>query len=159
MKFHAALARALADNGVSVMFGVAGDANLYVIDAFARNHNGSYIAAANEVGAVLMALGYGSVSGRLGVATVTHGPGLANTVTGLIEGVKGQAPMLLIAGDTAADDRDNAQNIAQRELVLATGAGIEQLRAPKTLARDVAMAIQRAQAERRPIVLNVPVEF
>ena len=86
MKFHAALAKALADSGVSTMFGLAGDANLYMIDSFVRDQEGAFIAAAHENGAVLMALGYATLSRKLGVATVTHGPGLTNTVTALVEG-------------------------------------------------------------------------
>ena len=159
VKFHVALAHALVDNGVSTMFGLIGDANLYMVDEFVRQFGGKFVAAAGEVGATVMALGYSVASGTVGVATVTHGPALTNTLTGLVEGVKGQIPMILVCGDTAAENRDGAQNIAQRELVLATGAGFEQVRSPQTLSEDVAMAKRRAILERRPIALNVPVEF
>ena len=159
MKFHAALARALSDNGVTTMFGLIGDANLYMADTFVRDFGGTFVSAAGEAGATVMALGYSVASGKVGVATVTHGPALTNTMTGLAEGAKGQIPMLLVCGDTAAENREGAQNIAQRELVLATGAGFEQLRSPRTLSEDVATALRRAVLERRPIALNVPVDF
>jgi thiamine pyrophosphate-dependent acetolactate synthase large subunit-like protein len=159
MKFHAAVARALADNGVSVIFGLIGDANLYMMDSFVRDQGGRFISAANEAGAAVMALGYASVSGRVGVATVTHGPALTNTLTGLAEGVKARLPIVLLCGDTAAEDRDGLQVIAQRELIVATGAGFEQLGSPATLTRDVATALRRAVEERRPVALNVPVDF
>ena len=67
--------------------------------------------------------------------------------------------MLVVAGDTAVADRENFQNIPQRDVVLPSGAGFEQVRAPETAAEDVAVAVRRALLERRPIVLNVPVEF
>src|SRR5690606_18510560 len=121
---------------------------------FARECGGRYVAAAHEGSAVLMALGYAQVTGKVGVATVTHGPGLTNTITALIEGVKGTTPIVLLAGDTAVTDKDNFQNVPQREHVLATGAGFEQMRAPETFAEDMATAFRRAQVERRPIVLN-----
>ena len=159
MKFHAALAQAFADNGLTTLFGVAGDGNLYVVDAYARLPGCTYVASAHESGATLMALGYTTLSGKLGAATVTHGTGFTNTVSALVEGVKGQTPMLLFCADTAVEDKNHSQKVAQRELVLATGAGFEQLRAPHTLAQDVATAIRRAWTERRPIVLNVPVDF
>lgn len=159
MKFHAALARALTDNGVDTMSGLIGDANLYMVDSFVREYGGRYLGAANESGAALMALGYASVSGKVGVATVTHGPALTNTLTALCEGVKGAIPMVLVCGDTAVADRDHFQNLPQRELVVATGAGFEQLRTPATMAEDVATAFRRAVVERRPIALNVPADF
>ena len=159
MVFHAALARALADNGVRTMFGLIGDGNLFMVDSFVRDTGGTFVPAAGEGGAAVMALGYAAVSGQLGVATVTHGPALSNTITGLIEGVKGQLPMLLVCGDTAAENRHGAQNIAQRELILAAGAGFEQVRSPATVAEDVATAIRTALLERRPVALNVPVDF
>jgi thiamine pyrophosphate-dependent acetolactate synthase large subunit-like protein len=130
-----------------------------MVDCFVRDHAGRFIASANEAGAALMALGYGSVSGRTGVATVTHGPALTNTLTALVEGVKGSLPMVLLCGDTAILHKDNLQNVAQRELIVATGAGFEQLRAPETLAEDVSTAFRRASSERRPIALNVPSDF
>ncbi|MBO6716720.1 MAG: thiamine pyrophosphate-binding protein [Rhizobiaceae bacterium] len=154
VKVFEVLAEMLAATGNVPVFGVTGDANVYMIDCFSRVHGGRFIAAANENGAALMALGYASVSGRVGLATVTHGPALTNTLTALAEGVKAGTPMVLLCGDTAPGDRENLQKIAQHELILATGAGFEQLNKPETAAADLARAIRRAQAERRPVAFN-----
>ena len=159
MKVHAAIAKALAEHGVDTMFGVIGDANLFMADSFARDQRGRYVAAANEAGAVLMANGYACTTGRVGVATVTHGPALTNTMTSLVEGVKGRTPIVLVAGDTPVEDKHNLQNVAQRDFVVATGAGFEQMRSARSVVDDVAAAMRRAVVERRPIVLNVPIEL
>ncbi|MGE0309001.1 MAG: thiamine pyrophosphate-binding protein [Acidimicrobiia bacterium] len=159
MKVHAAIARALIDHDVDVMFGLLGDSNLFVVDSFARDYKGSYVAAASEAGAVLMASGYACASGGLGVATVTQGPGLTNTATALVEAVRNRTPVLLIVGDTPAERKDHLQNIAQREIVVATGAGFEQVSSPQSVVKDLAVAARRALVERRPVVLNVPTEF
>ena len=159
MLFHEALAKALVDHQITTVFGVLGDANLYAMDAFQRQCGGTFVSMSNEAGGVLAANGYARTSGRLGVATVTHGPALTNTVTALVESVRDHTPLLLIAGDTAVADRENFQNISQRDVVMPTGAGFEQVRAPGTLAEDLATAVRRAVLERRPVVLNVPVEF
>lgn len=159
MLFHEAAARALAHHGITTIFGVLGDANLYMMDSFQRLTGGRYVSLSNEAGAVLAANGYAHTSGQLGVATVTHGPALTNTVTALREGVKDHTPLLLVAGDTAVADRDNLQGVDQRDVVLASGAGFEQVRTPQSLGEDLATAIRRAHLELRPIVLNVPVEF
>jgi thiamine pyrophosphate-dependent acetolactate synthase large subunit-like protein len=155
MELHKALAKSLTAHGVDTMFGVIGDANMFFAHSFADEPSTQYIGATNEAGAVMMAFGYASKSGRLGVATVTRGPGLSNTVTGLIEAVKGRIPLLLICGDTERYSRGNPQDIPQRDLVVSTGAGFEQLRTPLTGLTDLAIAIRRAVVERRPIVFNV----
>jgi acetolactate synthase-1/2/3 large subunit len=36
MRFHEAVARSLADHGITVVFGVLGDGNLYMMDSFER---------------------------------------------------------------------------------------------------------------------------
>mgnify|MGYP003582434213 CR=1 FL=1 len=159
MKVHAAIARALSDNGVETLFGLVGDANLYMVDSFIRDCGGRFISSAHEVGATLMGLGYTNVAGRLGVVSVTHGAAVTNTLTALVHGVKARVPMLLLCGDTPVEDRENFQNTGQREHILATGAGFEQLRSPRTIAEDVATCFRRAFTERRPIALNIPVEF
>lgn len=159
MKVLEVLAHGLADHGVDTVFGLLGDGNLFMVDSFVRSRKGRYVAAAHESGAVLMAIGYAALSGRIGVATVTHGPALSNTVTALIEGVKTYTPLLLICGDTAVLDRGNLQNFPQREIVISAGAGFEQLRSASTVEEDIATAIYRAFAERRPIALNVPADL
>jgi acetolactate synthase-1/2/3 large subunit len=158
VKLHAALARALAGHGVHAMFGLIGDANMYLVHSFVES-GGEYVAAAHEASAMFMGFGYAELTGRLGVVTVTHGPGLTNTLTGLVEGVRGRTPMLLIAGDTGTISRPPVQDIPQRDVVLPTGAGFEQARTPETTLADLAIAIRRAVVERRPIVFNVPIDF
>jgi thiamine pyrophosphate-dependent acetolactate synthase large subunit-like protein len=159
MKVHAAIARALADKGVDVLFGLLGDGNLFMVDRFVRDEGGTYVAVAHEAGAVLAANGFANVSGRIGVATVTSGPAVTNTVTALVEGVKARTPILVLAGDTPVVDRYHLQNVAQREIVVATGAGFEQIRAATTAAADVSFALRRAGTERRPVFLNMPYEM
>ncbi|MFG1918577.1 thiamine pyrophosphate-binding protein [Micromonospora sp. NPDC048898] len=159
MKLYSALARSLAGYRVDVMFGLIGDANLFMVHSFVHETDGRYIGAVHEAGATLMAFGYADLTGKLGVATVTHGPALTNTLTGLVEGVRSRAPMLLIAGDTGTRSRTNIQDIAQRDVVLPTGAGFEQARTPDTALDDLAIAIRRALVERRPVVFNVPSDF
>ncbi|HLQ84911.1 MAG TPA: thiamine pyrophosphate-binding protein, partial [Salinisphaeraceae bacterium] len=98
MKVYEAIARTLADIEVTQLFGLIGDANLFLVDSYIRDCKGQYIPAVHEAGAVQMAMGYAQASGKTGVATVTHGPGLTNTVTALVEGVKSAIPTVVLAG-------------------------------------------------------------
>lgn len=152
------LADCLHSHGTRTLYGLLGDANLFFVHRFVHELGGDYVAALHESNAVLMACGHACIAGEVAVATVTHGPALANCVTALYEGVKGRVPIVVIAGDTAVADKHNPQNIAQHLLVHATGAGFEPLRAAATVAEDVATAYRRARQERRPIVLNCPVD-
>jgi acetolactate synthase I/II/III large subunit len=158
MRVYEALAVALRDQGVDTLFGVMGDANMYFADSFQRDLGGRYVGAANESGAVLMAGGHAAVTGGVGAATVTHGA-IANTISALLDTSRARYPVVLLAGDTATEDRFNLQNVPQRDLVMPTGAGFEALRSARTVAEDVAVAVRRARVERRPIVLNMPVEL
>ncbi|TDT77138.1 thiamine pyrophosphate-dependent acetolactate synthase large subunit-like protein [Litoreibacter halocynthiae] len=159
MHVYKAIARCARDHGVDTMFGLMGDANLFMVDSFVRDCEGRFVPSAHEGSSVLMALAYAHVTGKTGVATVTHGPGLTNCMTALTEGVRGHIPIVLLAGDTPVANPRHLQGIDQREVVKATGAGFEQLRAPDTVGMDVARAFYRAQVERRPIVLNMPADF
>lgn len=149
------LADSLAVHGVTHLFGLIGDANLYMVDAWVKAGHGRYVACTHEASAVLAALGFAQVAGRTGVATITHGPALTNVVTALAEGVKGGLPLVLLCGDTAPGDREHLQKIDQREIVKATGAGFVEMRSPATAAEDLARAFRRAALERRPVVFNM----
>ena len=156
---YQSIARATKDHGTMQMFGLMGDANLFMADSFVRECNGNFIPAAHEGSTILMAAAYAHVSGKTGVATVTHGPALTNCVTALTEASRGHTPMVIFAGDTPLDNPRHLQSIDQRELVKVTGAGFIQLRSPATVTEDVAQAFYRARVERRPIVLNMPADF
>ena len=159
MTVFQSIARAVSAHGVDTMFGLMGDANLFMVDHFVRNFSGRFVPVAHEGSAVLMAQAYSHVAGKVGVATITHGPALTNCTTALTEGARGHVPMVLLAGDTPVINPRHAQSIDQREVVKATGAGFEQVRAPETIGQDIARAFYRAQVERRPIVLNMPSDY
>lgn len=158
MYVHEAIAAELNRRGVSPLFGLIGDANLYMVDAFTRG-GGRYIAAAHEASAMLMALGHARATGGIGVATVTHGPALTNTITGLVHGTRSRIPAVLLAGDTPVHTRGNFQDIDQRELVRDSGADFVQLRSPDMVGEDLALAFRMARTNQRPVVFNMPADF
>jgi len=156
---YQSIAKSLIDHNVKTLFGLMGDANLFMVDDFVRAQNGTFVPVAYEGSAVLMALAYSKFTQSVGAATVTHGPGFTNCITALAEGVKGNTSMVLLCGDTPVIAPQNLQNIDQRELTKATGAGFVQMRAPATAAEDIARAFYQTQIERRPVVLNMPADF
>jgi thiamine pyrophosphate-dependent acetolactate synthase large subunit-like protein len=159
MYLHQAAASIVRGHGVDTIFGLIGDGNLYFVDSFIRQQGGRYVPVTHEACAVQAAAGYSRTTGRIGVATVTHGPALTNTLTPLVEAVRASTPLVLIAGDTAVVDKHNLQNIEQRPVILSTGAAFEQVRSPDTFAEDAAWAFRRAELTRGPVVLNVPSDY
>jgi thiamine pyrophosphate-dependent acetolactate synthase large subunit-like protein len=158
VKVYATVARVLARQGVDTLFGVLGEGNLLLVEELVRAYRTSYVAAAREDGAISMAVGYARLSGRVGVCTVTHGPGLTNCVTALTEATRSRTPLLLLAGETAAGDPHNLQSIDQQVIVRPTGAGWQPLRPPEP-AEAVLRALRQAETEQRPVVLSMPADY
>ena len=107
----------------------------------------------------MMADGWARVSGRVGVCSVHQGPGLTNAVTGLAEAAKSRTPLLVLSGDTPAAARTSNFRIDQDALVQSVGAIAERLHAPETAQADAARALRRAELERRPFVLSMPIDL
>lgn len=152
------LARYLADAGAGAQFGVVGEGNIAVVTALAEL-GVPYVAARREDGAVAMADGWARRSGRMGLASVTSGPGLTNAVTSLLEAVRHGTPMVVVTSLVPASAPHHPQQLRARELVAATGAGWRRLSHPAALARDVATVAREAHLQRRPQVLAVPQEL
>lgn len=155
---YSMLARGLAELGVSHVFGLLGHGNFMLVDDLVRHHGIRYVPVNREDAAVGAADAFGRVSGRLGVATVTHGPGLTNTVTTLHEAARARTPLLLLAGDTDPYNLAHEQDIDQRSTVAPTGAGFVPLRSADTVFEDLSVAARQAVVERRPVVFNLPVD-
>lgn len=158
LKGHEAIADAVWAHGTRTLFGLMGDGNLFFVDSYVRRHGGRFVASAHEVGSMFMAMGHAYMTGEVAACSITHGPALTNVVTALVQAVKASLPVVLLCADTAVREKWHQQAVSQRELVAVTGAGFEPIRAVDTIAQDVATAFHRARTERRPIVLNMPVE-
>lgn len=157
-RLHEVLARTLREAGVEFLFGLVGDANVYVAHSFA-DAGGEFVPATHEAGAVAMASGHAQVSGQVGVATVTHGPGVTNTITALTEAAKAGVPLILLAGDTAPVDVENLQNIDQRALLEQTGAAFLSVDDAGQAQSTMLAAIRRATVEHRPVVVNIGIHL
>ena len=90
--------RALADQGVDVIFGYPGGAVLPIYDAMYRHETPRHILVRHEQGAVHAAEGYARSSGKVGVVLVTSGPGATNAVTGLLDAMMDSIPLVCLTG-------------------------------------------------------------
>ena len=101
-----ALMRALQIEGVKTIFGYPGGAIMPVYDALFDYTRGEkkcfeHVLVRHEQGAAHAAEGYARVSGEVGVALVTSGPGVTNTLTGIADAMMDSTPIVVIAGQVA----------------------------------------------------------
>jgi len=90
--------RALADQGVTHIFGYPGGAVLPIYDELFQQEQLRHILVRHEQGATHMAEGYARSTGKCGVVLVTSGPGATNAVTGLTDALMDSIPMVCITG-------------------------------------------------------------
>ena len=101
-----ALMRALQAEGVKTIFGYPGGSIMPTYDALYDYTRGEkkcfdHILVRHEQAAVHAAEGYARVSGEVGVALVTSGPGATNTLTGVADAMLDSTPIVVIAGQVA----------------------------------------------------------
>ncbi len=98
-----ALLRSLLAEGVDTIFGYPGGAIMPVYDAlYGYADKLNHMLVRHEQGAVHAAQGYARVSGKIGVAFATSGPGATNLVTGLADAMIDSTPIVCITGQVFA---------------------------------------------------------
>jgi acetolactate synthase-1/2/3 large subunit len=153
------LAQAFAAEGVEVLFTLMGDANMYWSAAMADHQGVRLVHARHEHCACAMADAYARATGRIGVASVTCGPGYTQIITALAMAARGNAPLVVFAGDAPLGASWYVQQIDQAPLALATGAHFVPIRTVDRALDNVREAFYVARAERRPVVLSVPLDL
>lgn len=159
VKVYEAIAETLSRLGVDTAFGLVGSGNFGLIDHITRQCGVAYHASRHEAGAVAMADGYARVSGKLGLCAVHQGPGVTNTLTALSEAVKARTSLLLLPGDTATTALYQNLDVDQAAVVSSVGAGVERIRGANTAVEDIVRAVRRAETERLPIVVSLPIDI
>ena len=159
MKVFEAVAAAIAAEGCDTVFGLMGDGNMALWSALASDPAIALRSAWHEAAAVSMADGFARATGRLGLATVTCGPGLTHAATPIVAAARGRVPMVVVVGEIPAADRRNIQRFDQRRFADACEAAFYAVTGPDTLAEEVRDAFHRARTERRPVLLNLPIDI
>ena len=91
------IARALKNEGVDVLFALTGGHILPILDGCVQEGI-RVIDVRHEQAAAHAAEAYGRLTGRLGVAAVTAGPGVTNTVTAVATAHAAGTPMMVLGG-------------------------------------------------------------
>jgi len=165
------LLEALEEEGVDLIFGYPGGANLPIYQRLPDHPKLKHILVRHEQGAAHMADGYARACGRPGVVFATSGPGALNLVTGLCTAYMDSVPMIAITGQVNSTQvgRDAFQesdvigatssvtkhsylvtDIAQLPRVIHEAFHIATTGRPGPVLIDICKDVQMAEAERTP---------
>lgn len=159
VKGYELLADAFVAEGVDTMFALMGDANMHWVSTIAQKPGVRVVQVRHEHCACAMAEGYARATGKVGVASVTCGPGFTQIMTALTVAARGNWPMVVFAGDAPTNVGWYIQQIDQGPLTVATGAHYVPVRHLDRLLDCVREAFHVARNERRPVVLSVPMDL
>ncbi len=95
------IVKAFLEEGVDTIFGYPGGAILPFYDALFTQKKLRHILTRHEQAAAHAAEGYARSTGKVGVITVTSGPGATNTITGLADAYLDSIPLVCISGQVA----------------------------------------------------------
>src|SRR5512137_158951 len=155
------IAEALQAHGVSCIFTLCGGHISPILSA-AKARGIRVVDVRDEVTAVFAADASARLSGRPGVAAVTAGPGITNTLTALKNAQLAQSPLILLGGaaPTALQGRGALQDIDQRPLVEPHVKRFMKMRRVRDLAAAVAEAFELAQSGvPGPVFIECPVDL
>ena len=88
----------LENKGIKHVFMLCGGGAMHLNDSIGRNGKIKYVCTLHEQTAAIAAEAYARVTGNLGVAVVTSGPGGTNTITGVTGAWVDSIPILIISG-------------------------------------------------------------
>ncbi|MDR5590659.1 biosynthetic-type acetolactate synthase large subunit [Christiangramia sp. SM2212] len=98
-----AVIKCLLEEGVETIYGYPGGAIMPVYDELYKYQNEiHHVLTRHEQGATHAAQGYARVSGKVGVAVATSGPGATNLVTGIADAQIDSTPMVCITGQVGS---------------------------------------------------------
>jgi thiamine pyrophosphate-dependent acetolactate synthase large subunit-like protein len=155
------VAEALQAQGVTEVFTLCGGHISPILTA-SKARGMRIVDVRDEVTAVFAADASARLTGRPGVAAVTAGPGITNTITALKNAQLAQSPVLLIGGaaPTALQGRGALQDIDQRPLVEPHVKRFLKMRRVRDLAPAVAEAFALAQSGvPGPVFIECPVDL
>jgi acetolactate synthase-1/2/3 large subunit len=155
------VAAVLLAHGIPCLFTLCGGHISPILSA-AKARGIRVVDVRDEVTAVFAADATARLSGRPGVAAVTAGPGITNTITALKNAQLAQSPVLLIGGaaPTALQGRGALQDIDQRPLVEPHVKRFFKIKRVRDLGSAVAEALALAQSGvPGPVFVECPVDL
>ena len=153
-----ALMECLKAEGVDVVFGLPGGANLPTYDAF-YDAGIRHILVRHEAGGGHAAEGYAKATGKVGVALGTSGPGATNLVTPICDAMMDSVPVVFLTGQVRTDllGTDGFQEADTIGITMPIVKHSFMIQHPLEIPRTVHEAFHIARSGRPgPVVVDIP---
>ena len=159
MFIYEAIAQAFKREGVTAHFSLMGDGNMHWVTAMKNTPGIKTYSIRHEHCACAMAVGYAKATGEVGVASVTHGPGITQVITALGEAAASKTPLVVFIGEVPTGAIFHDQMLDHRQFVVPVGCDYISVRNRDRVMDCVRSAFYTARTERRPVILGVPVDL
>jgi acetolactate synthase-1/2/3 large subunit len=156
-----ALMECLKAEGVDVVFGLPGGANLPTYDAF-YDAGIRHILVRHEAGGGHAAEGYAKATGRVGVSLGTSGPGATNLVTPICDAMMDSVPVVFLTGQVRTDllGTDGFQEADTIGITMPIVKHSVMIQHPLELPRAIHEAFHIARSGRPgPVVVDIPTDL
>lgn len=162
------LVQELVANGVDLIFCITGAGNLAIVDALVRDGSIRLVYSHHEQAAVMEAQGYSRVTGKPGVALVTTGGGVANTLTGILSAYLDSIPVVVISGNESSFHCANyaalraygVQGFNSVEVMKPVTKTSLRIMDVRNVAKDFGAVWSHAQTDRKgPVLLDFPMDL
>jgi acetolactate synthase-1/2/3 large subunit len=153
-----ALMECLKAEGVEVVFGLPGGANLPTYDAF-YDAGIRHILVRHEAGGGHAAEGYAKATGRVGVALATSGPGATNLVTPICDAMMDSVPVVFVTGQVRTEllGTDGFQEADTIGITMPVVKHSFLIQHPLEIPRSIHEAFHIARSGRPgPVVVDIP---
>src|SRR5450631_3787278 len=153
-----ALMECLKAEGVDVVFGLPGGANLPTYDAFVTGGI-RHILVRHEAGGGHAAEGYAKATGKVGVAFGTSGPGATNLITPMCDAMMDSVPVVFITGQVRTDllGTDGFQEADTIGITMPVVKHSFMIQHPQELPRAIHEAFHIARTSRPgPVLVDIP---
>ncbi|HEX3616100.1 MAG TPA: biosynthetic-type acetolactate synthase large subunit [Solirubrobacteraceae bacterium] len=156
-----ALMECLKAEGVDVVFGLPGGANLPTYDAF-YDAGIRHILVRHEAGGGHAAEGYAKATGRVGVSLGTSGPGATNLVTPICDAMMDSVPVVFLTGQVRTEllGTDGFQEADTIGITMPIVKHSVMIQHPLELPRAIHEAFHVARSGRPgPVVVDIPTDL
>jgi acetolactate synthase-1/2/3 large subunit len=153
-----AVMECLKAEGVDVVFGLPGGANLPTYDAFVTGGI-RHILVRHEAGGGHAAQGYAKATGKVGVAFATSGPGATNLITPICDAMMDSVPVVFITGQVRTEllGTDGFQEADTLGITIPIVKHSFMIQDPKEIPRAIHEAFYIARSGRPgPVLVDIP---
>jgi acetolactate synthase-1/2/3 large subunit len=153
-----AVMECLKAEGVDVVFGLPGGANLPTYDAFV-NGGLRHILVRHEAGGGHAAEGYAKATGKVGVAFATSGPGATNLITPITDAMMDSVPVVFITGQVRTEllGTDGFQEADTIGITMPVVKHSVMITHPQEIPRAIHEAFHIARSGRPgPVLIDIP---